>query len=81
MEDTGPGLSDVARANVFTPFFSTKAEGHGLGLTVVQEVLNAHGFPFALHGPPGGPTVFTVWFGTTPEARGSAASAAVSHGA
>lgn len=61
--DSGPGLSESARANVFTPFFSTKSEGQGLGLTLVQEVLNNHRFPFALDGPPGGPTTFTVWFG------------------
>ena len=61
--DSGPGLSESARANVFTPFFSTKSDGQGLGLTLVQEVLDNHGFPFALDGPPGGPTTFTVWFG------------------
>jgi nitrogen fixation/metabolism regulation signal transduction histidine kinase len=61
VQDSGPGLSDAARANVFTPFYSTKAEGQGLGLTLVQEVMNAHGFPFSLESPPGGPTVFTVW--------------------
>ena len=60
--DSGPGLSDTARANVFTPFFSTKSDGQGLGLTLVQEVLNNHGFGFALDGPPGGPTTFSVWF-------------------
>ena len=64
VQDSGPGLSDAARADVFTPFFSTKAEGQGLGLTLVQEVMNGHGFPFALESPPGGPTVFTMWFGT-----------------
>jgi nitrogen fixation/metabolism regulation signal transduction histidine kinase len=60
--DSGPGLSEAARANVFTPFFSTKSDGQGLGLTLVQEVLNSHGFAFALNGPPGGPTTFTIWF-------------------
>jgi nitrogen fixation/metabolism regulation signal transduction histidine kinase len=60
--DSGPGLSETARANVFTPFFSTKSDGQGLGLTMVQEVLNSHGFAFALDGPAGGPTTFTVWF-------------------
>jgi nitrogen fixation/metabolism regulation signal transduction histidine kinase len=64
VQDSGPGLSETARANVFTPFFSTKAEGHGLGLTLVQEVMHGHGFPFALESPPGGPTVFTMWFRT-----------------
>jgi two-component system nitrogen regulation sensor histidine kinase NtrY len=60
IEDSGAGLTDEARAHLFTPFFSTKEGGQGIGLTMVQEILSGHGFPFALEGPPGGPTVFTV---------------------
>ena len=62
VEDTGPGLTPEARANLFTPFFSTKENGQGLGLTLVSEVLSQHGFDYALEGPPGGPTRFTVLF-------------------
>jgi two-component system nitrogen regulation sensor histidine kinase NtrY len=62
VEDTGPGLSPEARANLFTPFFSTKENGQGLGLTLVSEVLAQHGFDYALEGPSGGPTRFTVLF-------------------
>lgn len=62
VEDTGPGLSPSARANLFTPFFSTKEQGQGLGLTLVQEVLANHGVAFSLDGPAGGPTTFTMWF-------------------
>ena len=60
VEDTGPGLSDDVRRHLFTPFFSTKEGGQGIGLTMVQEILAGHGFPFALEGAPGGPTTFTV---------------------
>jgi signal transduction histidine kinase len=60
IEDTGPGLSEEVRAHLFTPFFSTKEGGQGIGLTMVQEILAGHGFPFALDGPAGGPTTFTV---------------------
>ena len=60
IEDTGPGLSDEVRAHLFTPFFSTKEGGQGIGLTMVQEIFAGHGFPFALEGPAGGPTTFTV---------------------
>jgi signal transduction histidine kinase len=63
IEDTGPGLSEAARANLFTPFFSTKEQGQGLGLTLVQEVLSNHGIAFSLDGPPGGPTTFAMWIG------------------
>ena len=60
IEDSGPGLSDEVRTHLFTPFFSTKENGQGIGLTMVQEILAGHGFPFALEGPAGGPTTFTV---------------------
>ena len=63
VEDTGPGLSPEARANLFTPFFSTKDNGQGIGLTLVQEVLSQHRFDFALESRPGGPTQFTIFLG------------------
>lgn len=62
VEDTGPGISAEARANLFTPFFSTKDNGQGIGLTLVQEVLSAHRFDFSLESRPGGPTQFTIHF-------------------
>ncbi len=60
VEDSGPGLSEEVRTHLFTPFFSTKEGGQGIGLTMVQEILAGHGFPFALEAPAGGPTTFTV---------------------
>jgi signal transduction histidine kinase len=62
IEDTGPGIPDEARANLFTPFFSTKETGQGIGLTLVQEVLTQHHCEYSLEGPPGGPTQFTIVF-------------------
>jgi two-component system, NtrC family, nitrogen regulation sensor histidine kinase NtrY len=62
IEDTGHGISPEARLNLFTPFFSTKDNGRGIGLTLVQEILTRHKFHFALEGPPGGPTRFTIRF-------------------
>jgi two-component system, NtrC family, nitrogen regulation sensor histidine kinase NtrY len=60
VEDTGPGISPDAREQLFTPFFSTKEGGQGIGLTLVQEILANHRFGYALDGPPGGPTRFTI---------------------
>jgi signal transduction histidine kinase len=48
IEDTGAGLTPEVQAGLFTPFFSTKPDGHGLGLILVQEILNRHGFDFSL---------------------------------
>jgi nitrogen fixation/metabolism regulation signal transduction histidine kinase len=62
VEDTGPGIASGARDQLFTPFFTTKAHGQGIGLTMVAEILGNHRFDFALDGPPGGPTSFTIRF-------------------
>ena len=39
--DEGPGLPETA--NLFVPFFTTKAQGTGLGLTISREIAEAHG--------------------------------------
>ena len=60
IEDTGPGLSPEAELGVFHPFFTTKSEGRGLGLTITGEILSRHGFPYALENAPAGGAVFSV---------------------
>ncbi len=60
VEDSGPGIPDEARPHLFTPFFTTKQNGQGIGLTMVQEILRRHGFAYSLDGPPGGPTRFRI---------------------
>jgi two-component system nitrogen regulation sensor histidine kinase NtrY len=63
IEDSGPGISDEVRPQLFTPFFTTKQNGQGIGLTMVQEILRRHGFGYSLDGPPGGPTRFRIALG------------------
>lgn len=41
--DNGPGVPDDIRAQLFEPFFTTRPQGTGLGLSVVKAVANAHG--------------------------------------
>ena len=62
IEDTGSGIPDEIQAELFAPFFSTKANGQGRGLTLVQEILSQHGFEFALESFPGQPTRFCMYF-------------------
>ncbi len=62
IRDTGCGLSPAVRANLFTPFFSTKDNGQGIGLTMVQEILELHGFEFSLDTLPGRGTEFNILF-------------------
>ena len=48
------------QSNLFTPFFSTKPHGQGIGLTLVQEILSGHGFEYALERTGERTTRFTV---------------------
>jgi len=59
-EDSGPGIPAEVQAALFTPFFTTKENGRGIGLTLAQEILSQHGFGFALESRAGEPTRFTI---------------------
>jgi len=58
--DSGPGLPDAVRRRLFTPFYSTKRDGRGLGLTVVREILTQHRFEFDLDNAEGGGATFKL---------------------
>ena len=58
--DTGRGIDPAARDELFTPFFTTKREGRGLGLTIVSEILTNHHLPFTLQNREGGGAEFRV---------------------
>jgi two-component system, NtrC family, nitrogen regulation sensor histidine kinase NtrY len=63
--DSGSGISDQVRAELFNPFFSTKRDGRGLGLTVVHEILSNHGFACSLANRPEGGAEFRIGWGAT----------------
>ncbi|MEM7352330.1 MAG: ATP-binding protein [Acidobacteriota bacterium] len=60
IEDSGSGIPPEVAAQLFTPFFTTKDNGCGLGLTVVKEVLSRHDFPFSLENGAGGGARFRI---------------------
>lgn len=62
IRDTGPGLSPETAGNLFTPFFSTKKDGQGIGLTLAREILTSHGFYFSLKMVRQNCTEFTIIF-------------------
>ncbi|MFU8828445.1 MAG: ATP-binding protein, partial [Phycisphaerales bacterium] len=41
--DTGPGISDEVRDRIFTPYFTTKGGGSGLGLPTTKRLIEEHG--------------------------------------
>jgi two-component system, NtrC family, nitrogen regulation sensor histidine kinase NtrY len=59
--DSGNRLGEVSAAQLFTPFFTTKRGGQGLGLMFVREVLQRHGFEHRLAATGSGETRFDIW--------------------
>ncbi|KZE32484.1 ATP-binding protein [Crenobacter luteus] len=64
--DNGPGLSGAIEANLFTPFYSTKPEGMGIGLNICRSIVEFHRGEFGVNSALSGGCVF--WF-TLPLAR------------
>jgi nitrogen fixation/metabolism regulation signal transduction histidine kinase len=60
--DSGPGFSAEVQAQLFTPFYTTRENGQGIGLTMVQEILLAHGFDFTLDNRTPTGAEFTIVF-------------------
>lgn len=60
--DNGEGISPEKNIRIFTPFFTDKPSGQGVGLTFVREVLRRHGCSYSLRTDPDGLTRFTIDF-------------------
>jgi len=60
LEDTGPGIPETVRPNLFKPFFTTKRQGNGLGLAISARIVAEHGGHIGYRCPAGGGTAFTV---------------------
>jgi signal transduction histidine kinase len=58
--DTGRGIASADLAHVFEPFFSTKADGSGLGLALVHRVARDHGGAVDVRSAAGVGTTFTL---------------------
>jgi signal transduction histidine kinase len=61
VRDSGPGFPDAVRERLFTPFFTTKRDGRGLGLTLIREVVAGHGFDLRLDNHPEGGAELKIW--------------------
>jgi signal transduction histidine kinase len=58
--DEGPGIPADVLEKIFTPFFTTKARGSGLGLPTVRRLIEAHQGTISIACPSAGGTVVTI---------------------
>jgi two-component system sensor kinase FixL len=59
-QDSGPGIPSDIREKIFTPFFTTKSKGTGLGLPTTKRLVDAHAGRIEIICPPEGGTIVTV---------------------
>ena len=60
--DDGPGIPDEVRERIFHPFFTTKRQGSGVGLSTVKKIVDSHGGLIDVDRSPLGGARFTVRF-------------------
>ena len=60
--DTGPGVSETMREQIFNPFVTTKRTGVGLGLSIVSKIMDEHGGTIRLETPNDGGACFRLFF-------------------
>ena len=61
IRDNGRGITEEQSEKLFSPFYSNKPDGQGIGLTLTREILSNHGFEFSLQ-PHGAHTDFKIYF-------------------
>ena len=85
LADTGPGVPDELREEIFNPFVTTKKTGVGLGLSIVSKIVDGHHGSIHVENAPGGGAVFTLFFpldeGVEPQATAELRSAWTGEGA
>jgi PAS domain S-box-containing protein len=62
VKDTGVGIADSIKIQIFTPLFTTKSRGQGFGLAVCKRVMEAHGGNITFESTQGKGTKFTIQF-------------------
>ena len=62
LADTGPGVPDKLREEIFNPFVTTKKTGVGLGLSIVSKIMDGHHGSIRVENSDGGGAVFTLFF-------------------
>jgi signal transduction histidine kinase len=73
--DTGPGLPKEVSDNLFAAFVTTKSTGMGLGLSICQQIVSAHGGQLTARPNEPNGTVFTFTLPLTVESQAAAPKA------
>jgi nitrogen fixation/metabolism regulation signal transduction histidine kinase len=60
IRDTGKGIPEAVRNEIFTPYFTTKKSGTGLGLSIVERIVNEHGGTIRFNSAEGTGTTFFI---------------------
>jgi two-component system, NtrC family, nitrogen regulation sensor histidine kinase NtrY len=60
--DNGPGIATDQRDKIFVPFYTTKRQGSGVGLTLVRQIATAHGATVDVSQTPGGGATVNLRF-------------------
>jgi signal transduction histidine kinase len=81
VRDNGQGMDDLTLSKIFTPFFTTKPGGHGLGLAAVQGIVRSHRGAIHIETTKGNGCAFRAWFPTEEAARHAPQAAGRSEGA
>ena len=71
VSDTGAGIAPEALPRIFDPFYTTKAEGTGLGLSVSHGIVRDHGGTIDVQSRPGFGTTFVLTFPAAAEGQGT----------
>ncbi len=62
VSDNGPGIPEEVREKIFVPFFTTKKDGSGIGLSLSRQIMRMHRGSISVRSEPGRETVFTLRF-------------------
>lgn len=62
ISDNGPGISEENIEEIFVPFFTTRENGSGIGLSISRQIMGAHGGRLTVRSKPGVETIFCMSF-------------------
>jgi len=60
IKDNGPGIPEELMKQIFVPFFTTKEQGSGIGLSIARQIMRAHDGSIRVHSVPDKETRFTI---------------------